>query len=72
MAGSLHGSARTAPRIRAELQASQKTSGALAKRYGLSRTTATKWRARTTTSDAPTGPIVLRSTVLSVVEEAMC
>ena len=71
MAGSLHGSARTTPRVRAELQASQETSGALAKRYGLSRTTVTKWRARTTTSDAPMGPTVPRSTVLSAVEEAM-
>ena len=71
MAGSLHGSARTTPRVRAELQASKETSGALAKRYGLSRNTVTKWRARTTTNDAPMGPTVPRSTVLSAVEEAM-
>ena len=71
MAGSLHGSARTTPRVRAELQASQETSGALAKRYGLSRTTVAKWRARTTTGDAPMGPTVPRSTVLSAAEEAM-
>ncbi len=71
MAGSLHGSARTTPRVRAELQASQETSGALAKRYCLSRTTVTNWRARTTTSDAPMGPTVPRSAVLSEVEEAM-
>ena len=54
-----------------ELQASQDTSGAVAKRYGLSRTTMTKWRARTMTDDAPMGPTVLRSTVLSAAEEAM-
>ncbi len=46
MDGSLHGSARTTPQIRAELQASQETTGALARRYGLSRTTVAKWRAR--------------------------
>jgi hypothetical protein len=47
MAGGLHGSARTTPRIRAELQASKEKTNALAERYGLSRTTVTKWRART-------------------------
>ena len=71
MAGSLHGSARTTPRVRAELQASQEASSVLARRYGLSRTTVNKWRVRTTTGDAPMGPTVLRSTVLSIVEEAM-
>ena len=71
MAGSLHGSARTTPRVRAELQASQETSGALAKRYGLSRTTVTKWRARATPDDAPMGPSSPHSTVLTLAEEAM-
>jgi hypothetical protein len=80
MAGSLHGSARTTPRVRAELQASQETSSALAQRYGLSRTTVTKWRtrrkplqgfARTTTDDAPMGPRSPHSTVLTLAEEAM-
>jgi len=71
MAGGLHGSARTTPRVRAELQASKETSGALAKRYGLSRNTVTKWRARTTIEDAPMGPRSPHSTVLTAVEEAM-
>lgn len=71
MAGSLHGSARTTPRVRAELQASKETSGALAKRYGLSRTTVAKWRARTNTVDAPMGPRAPASTVLTPVVEAM-
>ena len=71
MAGSLHGSARTTPRVRAELQASQETTSSLAQRYGLSRTTVAKWRAQTTTRDAPMGPSSPRSTVLTQVEEAM-
>jgi hypothetical protein len=50
MAGSLHGSARTTPRVRAELQASKEKTGVLAERYGLSRTTVSKWRNRTTTA----------------------
>ena len=71
MAGSLHGSARTTPRVRAELQASQEKTSCLARRYGLSRTTVDKWRVRTTTQDAPMGPSSPHSTVLSLAEEAM-
>jgi hypothetical protein len=43
----------------------------LAQRYGLSRTTVAKWRARTTTDDAPMGPSSPHSTVLTLAEEAM-
>ena len=71
MANMLHGSARTTPRIRAELQRSKEKTSVLAQRYGLSRTTVTKWRARTTTSDAPMGPSQPKSTVLSPAEEAV-
>ena len=71
MAVVLHGSARTTPRVRAELQASKEKTGVLARRYGLSRTTVSKWRARSTTGDAPMGPRNPKSTVLSPVEEAM-
>ena len=71
MAGGLHGSARATPRVRAELQASKEKSGALAKRYGLSRNTVIKCRARTTTEDAPMGSRSPHSTVLTAIEEAM-
>ena len=71
MAGGLHGSARTTPRVRAELQASKEKSGALAKRYKLSRNTVTKCRTRTTTEDAPMGSRSPHSTVLTTVEKAM-
>ena len=71
MAGSLHGSARTTPRVRAERQASKEETSTLAERYGLSPTTVTKWRSRTTTSDAPMEPISPPSTVLTPAEEAM-
>lgn len=56
MAAVLHGSAWTAPRVRAELHASKGTTSTLAQRHGPSRTALTKWRPRTATSDAPTGP----------------
>ena len=71
MAAVLHGSARTTPRVRAELQASQEATSTLAQRYGLSRTTVAKWRTRTTTEDAPMGPSAPHSTVLTLAEEAM-
>lgn len=55
MANVLHGSARTTPRIRAELQASKESSRVLAGRYGLNPKTVLKWRRRTTTADAHMG-----------------
>ena len=71
MAASLHGSARTTPRIRAELQASQETTRVLAARYGLNPKTIAKWRRRTFTADARMGPSRPRSSVLTEAEEAV-
>ena len=71
MAAGLDGSARTTPRIRAELQASQEATRTLAAQYGLNPTTVAKWRKRTTTADQPMGPSQPRSTVLSEAEEAI-
>ncbi len=56
MAAVLHGSARTTPRIRAELQRSKESTRTLAARYQLNPKTVAKWRARQTTSDAAMGP----------------
>ncbi|MFH5946852.1 IS481 family transposase [Roseomonas xinghualingensis] len=71
MAGGLHGSARTTPRVRAELQASKESGRTLAARYGLNPKTVAKWRARSGTADAPMGPARPRSTVLTEAEEAI-
>jgi transposase-like protein len=71
MAELLHGSARTTPRVRAELQASKESTRALAKQFGLNPKTVAKWRRRPTTFDAPMGPRDPRSTVLTAVEEAI-
>ena len=71
MASVLHGSARTTPRIRAELQASKDSARALAARYGLNAKTVCKWRKRTTTADAPMGPKTPESAVLTPPEEAV-
>jgi hypothetical protein len=71
MAAGLHGSARTTPRVRAELQASQETTRALAARYRLNPKTVAKWRGRTSTSDVRMGPSRPRSTVLTEIQEAI-
>ena len=71
MGSVLHGCARTTPRLRAELQASQESTRALAARYGLNPKTVDKWRKRSTTADAPMGPKTPKSTVLTPAEEAI-
>jgi transposase InsO family protein len=71
MAAGLHGSARTTPRVRAELQAAKEGTRSLAARYGLNPKTVAKWRRRSTTTDAPMGPAKPRSTSLTEAEEAI-
>src|SRR5687767_15313237 len=71
MGSVLHGSARTTPRVRAELQAAQASTRRLAAQYGLNPKTVAKWRRRTTTADAPMGPRARRSTVLTEAEEQL-
>ena len=71
MGSVLHGCARSTPRIRAELQASQESTRSLAARHCLNPKTVKKWRSRATTADAPMGPKAPRSTVLTPAEEAI-
>ena len=67
----LHGRATTTETVRRAIQAGEASVRALARRYGISPTTVQKWRKRTHTTDAPMGPKVPRSTVLSVEDEAV-
>lgn len=67
----LHGSARTTEAVRRAIQRSEESVRALARRHGISPTTVQKWRKRATVADAPMGPKTVRSTVLSIEEEAM-
>src|SRR5919106_3724476 len=67
----LHGSATTTEAVRRAIQARQESMRAAAKRYGVSPTTVQKWRQRQTTVDAPMGPKEVRSTVLTLGEEAV-
>src|ERR1700712_385741 len=71
MASVLHGSARTTPRVRAELQAAQASRRSLAVLYGLNPKTVAKWRGRSETCDARMGPKAPKSTVLTPAEEAI-
>ncbi|MGQ5525690.1 DDE-type integrase/transposase/recombinase, partial [Chitinimonas sp. PSY-7] len=66
----LHGSATTTPATRRAIQHSQASLSALAKLHGVNPKTIAKWRARSFTHDAPMGPKVARSTVLTQEEEA--
>jgi transposase-like protein len=66
----LHGSASTTAAIRQEIQDSQESLRALAKRHGVNPKTVAKWRSRTSTADIRPGPKDAHSTMLSVEEEA--
>ena len=70
MAAGRHGSARTTPRVRAELQAAQTSSRALAIQFGLNPKTVLKWRKRDGTAGAVMGPKP-RSSTLTEAEEAI-
>ena len=61
MASVLHGSARTTPRIRAELQASKESARSLAARYDLNPKTVRKWRQRTIDGRCADGPKARRA-----------
>ncbi|NPD68194.1 IS481 family transposase (plasmid) [Lichenicola cladoniae] len=67
----LHGCATTTTAIRRAIQHSQESLRALARRYGINQKTVAKWKQRTSVTDQPTGPRDLKSTVLSVEDEAI-
>jgi len=66
----LHGSATTTHAIRAAIQRSKAPLKDLAVQHGLNQKTVSKWRKRTFVHDAPMGPKIVRSTVLTAEEEA--
>ena len=67
----LHGSATTTEAVRRAIQHSQESIRALAGRYSINPKTVAKWKRRQQVSDLPTGPREVRSSVLSVEEEAI-
>ncbi len=68
----LHGSATTTHAIRAHIQRSTASNAALSRELGVNVKTVAKWRKRDGVKDAAMGPKEVRSTVLSVEEEAIC
>lgn len=66
----LHGSARTTEAVRRAIQHSQASLNALAAQHGINPKTVAKWRKRDFAHDAPMGPKEVRSTVLTLEEEA--
>jgi transposase-like protein len=67
----LHGSAKTTHAVRAAIQRSKASIQELASRYDLNPKTVMKWRKRAFLCDAPMGPKVPHSTVLSAEEEVL-
>jgi hypothetical protein len=67
----LHGSARTTAAVRRARQQSQESIAKLSERYHLNPKTVAKWKKRAHVHDAPMGPKPLRSTVLTLEEEAL-
>ena len=67
----LHGSASTTHVIRTLIQRSEATTAALSRQLGINVKTVAKWRRRDSVEDARMGPKEVRSTVLTVEEEAV-
>jgi transposase-like protein len=57
--------------VRRAIQNSQESLRVLSKRYGINPKTVEKWKKRTSVKDLPTGPKEVRSSVLSVEQEAV-
>jgi len=72
MASILHGNATTTPRIRKEIQNSEKSLVKLAKQYGINPKTVLKWKHRTTTEDQKTGPKTRRSALSELEQLVVC
>jgi hypothetical protein len=66
-----HGCAKTTPRVRRAIQASDQKNTVLAKQYRIHRQTVAKWKARDTPFDARMGPKHPRSSVLTLEDEAI-
>lgn len=66
----IHAQARTTPRTRAEIQSSSDSVATLAERYGITKATVRKWKARQCTQDLSHRPHKLHTT-LSPAQEAI-
>jgi transposase-like protein len=67
----LHGCATTTEATRRAIQNSQESLRILAKKHGINPKTVDKWKKRDVATDSPMGPKQVKSTVLTIEEEAM-
>ena len=65
----LHKCATTTEKTRRQIQLSKESIATLARQYGVNRKTIAKWKKRTSCQDAPMGPKIRRSKVLTQQEE---
>jgi transposase-like protein len=68
----LHGCAKTTEAVRRDIQNSKESLKKLARKYSITPNTVAKWRKRDYVHDSPMGPKIIKSTVLTVEEEAIC
>lgn len=68
----LHACAKTTEAVRKHIQSSKESISALANKYSINPKTVAKWKKRNYVCDAAMGPKQVRSTVLSIEEEAAC
>ena len=68
----LHACARTTDAVCLSIQNSQESLKILSKKYSINPKTVAKWKKRKSTQDAAMGPKEVRSTLLTLEEEAAC
>ena len=72
MGNLLHGGAKTTPRIRKEIQNSDKSIAALARQYGINPKTVRYWKNAGTTADKKSGPKTRVSSLTELEQQAIC
>ena len=72
MASILHGNATTTPRIWKEIQDSNESLAALAKRYGINEKTVLYWKHSGTVEDKKCGPKIRKSVLSELEQQAIC
>ena len=72
MGNILHSNAKTTPRIREEIQNSKESLVKIAKKYGISVKTVSKWKRNISIQDKPSGPKIARSSLSSLEQNIIC
>ena len=72
MGSILHANAKTTPRIRKEIQNATASIAVLAKHYNLNPKTIIKWKNADSTADKKSGPIIRKSVLSQLEQQAIC